>query len=944
MMHNEEENLAEEVSEFIHKSYQPEPPVNDLGNVAAYINKAESSHPANHPVDGIKCRAFPVVTGSRAEFYIRTMLECFGDTDIMYHYSNEFAIPVGHRPPTQLPTDFDSRVKVFEIVDSHVPGYVYLQLAYILTKSKTDGKYIIAEYVSRPNTVLSHEFYVTAGVNEDDEIHGPSACIPGAGLPFDIGAGLNKRVFEPIDTVPCIRCLVWPTQADDWPTRHRNYDWPDPIAVARVVSNGCDVVGVAHSSCTQDEWMTKHQWRLSFSRAEVVLLNSWTPIQQMVYHMLRIFMKTERLMNNAKNSDKSSFSNYHIKTTMLWASELKPLHWWTESKNLVSLLAQCLCFLEEWITKRRGHHYFIKNVYFLDYIDTFSIHSVIAVTKSTTEDCLAQWFVDNYMRKCAEQCPDIIPVLCINTVPKESLHKTTAAILRWKSYILRKGAMEHIGTTFSGTYVPLFRSWKPNPKAVLKLSLSLLGKAELPFTENHIIQSALDYDFFGESPIKNLFVDGFALMCSTKVERRFRSMSSNESNSISCEKKAVVFMKMVADKHPMNHQVEHINFAKAYLVRATRCADSDSDSVYDLANVYMAVLCYISGQRQKATDHCTLATRSQPNPQSSSRVVDGEILPKIDDDIDTVLGLAVFYQYVHTITLKHAQPTQQASVFTAELFAHYFNIRHILVAKCILAQKAQEKLALREVKFHLREELKLIFNRIVSAPRLFLTDVMLLLYANNLCPRRLSSFPITVLDSCNRQQLVEFLTQMPVHRMLRYRESILPQEVDPEFVAVVKTSDFMPLRLYRCKLYERCAQLCQRAVHEMTGQVRPITRLCFLYNEFVQSMNDVVVSLIGMTVLVDKSGTQSKSKLNKPTCINVSELTMSLYLLTQCQIKILSSKMKRDISPLADILDLIYEAENFVGSEDALDLLILKLAERLSVMYITDLLNNFQSI
>jgi len=141
--------------------------------------------------------------------------------------------------------------------------------------------------------------------------------------------------------------------------------------------------------------MSKQQWRLSFSRAEVVLLNSWTPTQQIIYHMLRHFMTTERLVNGANNAGKSTLSNYQIKTMMLWACEMKPSHWWTDKSNLVHLFAQCLYFLEEWITKTSGNHYFIKNVHFLDYIDESSIDAVTAVIQSITEDYLAEWFVVN---------------------------------------------------------------------------------------------------------------------------------------------------------------------------------------------------------------------------------------------------------------------------------------------------------------------------------------------------------------------------------------------------------------------------------------------------------------------------------------------------------------------------------------------------------------------
>jgi len=68
--------------------------------------------------------------------------------------------------------------------------------------------------------------------------------------------------------------------------RDRTYEWPDSATVGRVVSDGCDLVGVAHRECRQDEWMGTHQWRLSFSRAEIVLINSWMPLQQIVYHLL----------------------------------------------------------------------------------------------------------------------------------------------------------------------------------------------------------------------------------------------------------------------------------------------------------------------------------------------------------------------------------------------------------------------------------------------------------------------------------------------------------------------------------------------------------------------------------------------------------------------------------------------------------------------------------
>ena len=102
---------------------------------------------------------------------------------------------------------------------------------------------------------------------------------------------------------------MWPSHAANWPTRHRNNDWPESATVDRAVRNGCDVVGVAHRQCKQHEWMGKYQHRLSFSRAEIVLINSWMLVQQIVYHLLRVFIKTERLTESADNSGVRPLSN-----------------------------------------------------------------------------------------------------------------------------------------------------------------------------------------------------------------------------------------------------------------------------------------------------------------------------------------------------------------------------------------------------------------------------------------------------------------------------------------------------------------------------------------------------------------------------------------------------------------------------------------------------------
>ena len=319
-----------------------------------------------HPPDDKEAEHIPLITGSVAEFYIEPMLPHVGDIDVMLYRNTHLAIPRGHPPPTQLPAEFHNYVKVYEITDSHVRGYVYLLLRYLLSKRTDNDKYEYFECDVKPCDV------VTISRKEDESnmtLHGPyllhisqregegSTNIHGPALLRD-----NSHLSQlSVDFVRCVRCLSWPSQASDWPTRHRNYGWPDSTTLDRVVSNGCDVVGMTHRRCRQHEMCCRAQWRLSFSRAEIVLINSWMPVQQITYHLLRVYVKTERLTESADNSGAATLSNYHIKTLMLWACELKPRSWWTDSTenvNLVGIFVELLNTLSVWLAGTRCPHYF----------------------------------------------------------------------------------------------------------------------------------------------------------------------------------------------------------------------------------------------------------------------------------------------------------------------------------------------------------------------------------------------------------------------------------------------------------------------------------------------------------------------------------------------------------------------------------------------------------
>jgi len=124
----------------------------------------------------------------------------------------------------------------------------------------------------------------------------------------------------------------------------------------------------------------------SISRAEIVLLNSWMPVQQITYHLLRVYVKTERLTESTNNYGAGTLSNYHMKTLMLWASEMKPRLRWTENLNIVRICAELLHTLSVWLTDTRCPHYFIRNCNLLD--NSNSVRSV-ASKLMPLEKCLS---------------------------------------------------------------------------------------------------------------------------------------------------------------------------------------------------------------------------------------------------------------------------------------------------------------------------------------------------------------------------------------------------------------------------------------------------------------------------------------------------------------------------------------------------------------------------
>jgi len=833
----------------------------------------------------------PLTTGSSAEFYVQPMLSCVGDVDLMYFRGAELAIPDGCPPPTELPEEFDGRVEVCEIVDAEYPGYVHLVWSYSLTEDGDAGGYSAVRHDRRH--YLHH-------VRSEAAAHGPAATL------------LATEDALSYDGVFCVRCLLWPPQADNWPKRRRNYGWPDSATVDRVVSNGCDVVQVAHRQCRQDEWMSRYQWRLSFSRAEIVLLNSWMPVQQIVYHMLRFFVKRERLADTTDDTGTKIFSNYELKTLMLWACELKPHGWWTDDDNVVKICAELLHIFSSLLRNKICRHYFVNSCNLMS--STVQSEMIVSQLISISESWLSTWFVNSYLRECAELCDDRLSRLFDDVGTTVKLENAVSAVVDWR----RNCASIDLLSVCNDAeyYVSVNVSASPLTVRSAGYWISELVKIEPClrdyFTAFVFLHAAT---WLAEHSLSDELLDVLAALVGQSIgkERHRNKLSSELSLN-----QAVILMKLGANSSRRTVQQPgrmEFELSKAYLYRALRCKDSDSDSTCCLATVYLAVLYFNSRHYQTVIDHCALVTRSRDHSQCSSRVVQGDLLPNIDDNIDTVLGLAVFYQYVRTTALKQQQ-RKHVVVFTTELFAHYLYVRCLSVMTCC---RFTETLSTEQFQRYTA------YSLIVD--QLFIADVLLLKSAEMLSKLEFHYKPPTEqrrnsVTESDTSELLESLQQSALEHLTTFRRLKAQRFAS---VATVVTTDFEALYAYKRRDYRRCLLLCAQNVHTLAyADVITDVSTC---PEFIRLMDDDVVSLTALTLIVDRDCRYST------VTVLVSPLTLSLYLMAQCQLK-----LRHCVTLLAQTLDYVEFVRRKCPRNWQLEHLILKLTKRKVMIYLSTIM------
>jgi len=627
--------------------------------------------------------------------------------------------------------------------------------------------------------------------------------------------------------------------------------------------------------------------------------------------MLRRFMKTERLTSS---TGAGTLSNYHIKTLMLWECELKPTSWWTDKLNLVRVCVKLLHTLAAWLNNSYLRHYFITSCNLFDTFENLLYTRYTTANKlmSIDRQLFCKWCIFSYIYECAQLCPAelcpssvssfLVEVDYFSKTPHDRMHhiftlqNALSAIIKCRLDMSPKLTYLLFFVTQS-TFMTIISNRSLTLRSCL-YCINGLAKTDQVLCVYFAAAVFLHVAYkTTKGSLTHEMLDVLATACLQSNDAR-RCLHARHSSILSLHQ-AATLMKVAANNSCSTVQLIEIELSKAYLHRALRCTDSASKSIYCLANVYLAVLHYTSQDYQMAIGHCALVTRSQDHSQCRSLVVQGELLHRIDDHIDSILGLTVFYQYIRADVLNDKQERRHVSVFTIELFAHYLHVKFLSDTKC--CQFPQTSLADERQRYR---------RRFCNSSKMFITDVIIFRFTNN--TRFLSNDRMTMADGGEIKSLIR--PQLDTSKLV---ELLQQSAVDYLSVAVSNfdflglgnltiTPDFKAAYAYKCGKYDGCLQLSMHNVQTLIIN-RHDTYLCLrLIPEFIQLLDDDIVSLIGLAVL-------AKPPHHSPNSVHIRhvgihQLIMSLYLLTQCQIK-----LHHSVTSLAGTLNYVWLARSNIG-------------------------------
>src|SRR6218665_2731284 len=577
--------------------------------------------------------SYAILCGSHAEFYIRPLIICIDDADYLITNSDKLVFS-GEFP--LLPSDLSGlaeTIKCFMIEPyDRYPGFVRLRVWGEMKYNWVSKEY---SFNYTANTI-SHETINLARKVDDYTSEPLDRCT----LPNVIsGPAIKHRGdkqtghFFAIDFVKCLWCHQWPKEAQGWLNRPRFHGWPTTDIISEVVQSGCHLVYAQHRSCRND----KLQWRFSFSFAELILIQSWTQTQQIVYHLLRFFAKTELMQKNCPKKDEV-LCTYHLKTLMLWACEDKSPEWWS-NPSVIAICSELLKMLAVWLKRNYCPNYFIPeaNLFHKHEISKMVEKTEKRLNKFCNSGILCNWFVENY----------ILSFIRRHFKPRGT-RKTIPHFVCYMAHLFetwRVWELNSLNCYFCSTLILCFKSSRPVIKMGLNsglrksLKTGYMSRAQelktswelryLPPTQFlglaycdillHILQTVYGLDCGEISWDSSVFLELVkAISMQSKIVRSEYHNFPNTFSTQSCNfqfRRAQGLMENFTGSN--NHSECHILslIAKQLLRKALKHQDSISNGITHAALAYLAAIHYAGSEYQEATRLCSAILMDQTSKE-----------------------------------------------------------------------------------------------------------------------------------------------------------------------------------------------------------------------------------------------------------------------------------------------------------------------------------------
>ncbi|XP_071145509.1 cyclic GMP-AMP synthase-like receptor [Mytilus edulis] len=230
--------------------------------------------------------------------------------------------------------DFDPGITYLSMdTDDVKPGFTQLRLEYSRSQfilkccEEHNSKHYFSSALCKGNLLLR--------LDKGETIHGP--CISDKTGVIDFAVSLH--------------CKTWISSAFNWITRSGS-SWPSHNVKQSIIKHGVLFVPIGvHGSPKEDL-----EWRVSFSVAEKLLINTFTHTQLMCYALLKIILK-DVIANDSECKD--LLCSYFLKTIIFWISEELPSSVW-KPDNIITCFMRCFSRLVYCVEHSVCSHYFIS--------------------------------------------------------------------------------------------------------------------------------------------------------------------------------------------------------------------------------------------------------------------------------------------------------------------------------------------------------------------------------------------------------------------------------------------------------------------------------------------------------------------------------------------------------------------------------------------------------